>query len=99
MSDETNVTEGSEQSLSEVLREKGFTHKRVPGGNSYAHNVRKAEGGKQHIVFTGDAAECWIWIETGCPYEVPAVHEAEIEPGPSDEDVGIQAAPSERLPE
>lgn len=59
------------RTLSEVLFLKGFTHKSAKSGPAGQRNVRLAAN-PSVVVFTGDAAECWRWIEDGCEYELPS---------------------------
>lgn len=101
MTDETVDTMApneTDPTLTEVLREKGFTHKQTPKALSTApgsHDIRRQDN-PGVVVFRGTAAAVWDWIEAGCEHELPA---SPADPENSEPQEGATELPAEDLPE
>jgi len=61
-------------SLTEELRRRGFTHKQTPKALNVpagSHDIRRQDN-PGVVIFQGDAAAVWEWINEGCQHEQPA---------------------------
>lgn len=69
---EENAGAGDGPTLTDALRERGFSHKRCTrrGIPPDVHDVRPLR--RSHLLaFSGNSDECWLWLHDGCQWDDP----------------------------